>query len=176
MKWIVPCQSYLLYKSFFIKISKDLCFETDKSYWLKGKNGSGKTSFIKKILVPLLQRNPDEQYIIYVEQQIQAQFDAIKSYCLLQKPATEIHSLPDMVKGLFNITIERMSMVKRPIFIILDEYYDIDVINSSLAKFNPDMYCLIIVSHSEVYPLKTNDNSTIVFKQLREFLTVVSKA
>lgn len=174
MKWIVPCQSYLLYKSFFIKISKDLCFETDKSYWLKGKNGSGKTSFIKKILVPLLQRNPDEQYIIYVEQQIQAQFDAIKSYCLLQKPAIEIHSLPDMVKVLFDITLVRLNYIKRPMIIILDEYYDVDVINSSLTKFNPDMYCLIIVSHGEQFPLDTGDYSIMEFKQKREFLTEVS--
>jgi Cdc6-like AAA superfamily ATPase len=147
MNWILKAGNYNVWKDFSIEVGSDIALETGKSYQFTGANGSGKSSFIKKILIPFLQKDPEQQYVLYVEQQIQSQFDAIKSYAALQKPAVQLTSFRDMLDYQFKQLSLKIKQNPRPCLIILDECNQLNEVKSKLNKLDRSNYCLVVVSH-----------------------------
>ena len=150
MKWTIPAFKHAVWQDFAIDILSDLILETDKVYQLVGANGAGKSSFIKKILIPAIQSNPDNQYILYIEQQIQSQFDAVKSYAALQKPSARLKTFGEMIEFQIKQLSKSIAVAPRPCMIILDECNLRSEIISKLARFKIKEYCLVVVSHQEI--------------------------
>ncbi len=149
MKWKINADNYQVWPDFTIDITKDITLRTNSQYHLIGNNGSGKSSFIKKVLIPLLQNNPEQQYILYVEQQTQSQFDAVKAYAALQKPPVEVNTFSDMIVALFADLKHQLALSDRPCTIILDECQLTDNIIKELALLKASQYCLFFITHQE---------------------------
>ena len=149
MNWLIPKSIYTIWSDFRLEIQHDIKFETGCCYHLKGQNGTGKSSFIKKILIPLLQNQTSEQCILYLEQQVQSQFDAIKAHAALQKPSVHINT----VDGMFDYQLKQLSFQldtePRPVIIILDETIFSDLINPWLSKTGIESICLVYISHQD---------------------------
>jgi len=173
MIWIIPAQHYLVWETFSLDIKYNLTFETGNVYHLNGNNGSGKTSFIQQVLIPILQTDSEQQYIFYVEQQIQSQFDAITSYALFQKPSTEITSFDDMVLFMFEMLQSTQRNASRPSVIILDECPDSEELQAKLRSLSDESYCLIVVSHKESIYIKDRDVNTISFNTINMDLSEI---
>jgi len=147
MNWIVPASTYSVWSDFSIEVSKDFTFESGRYYQLTGDNGSGKSSFIKRILIPQLLINQAQQYVLYIEQQIQSQFDAIKAYAALQKPPVQIHTFAEMIDFQLQKLSEQLKDQYRPCFFIIDECQSIQRIVQTLSHLKVKQYCLLYVSH-----------------------------
>ena len=173
MKWIIPATEYQVWKDFSLKLTNELSFETGMFYHLKGNNGAGKSSFIKKVLIPLLQKKPEQQYIFYIEQQIQSQFDAIKAYAALQKPSVQINNFNDMILYQLNKLSEQSKVSKRPMMVILDECSQSSMITEELSKFTDTQYCILFVDHSDCSTDMSNNSKDVIFKSVSAQLTEV---
>lgn len=147
MNWLIPKSIYNIWTDFRIETQQNIKFETGCCYHLKGQNGTGKSSFIRKILIPQLQNRTSEQYILYLEQQVQSQFDALKAHAALQKPSVQINS----VEHMFSYQLRRLSHFTekdpRSAIIILDETIYPEIINEWLQEADLEQVCLIYVSH-----------------------------
>lgn len=150
VKWPVPSELYKIWSNFALETSSDLVFETGKCYHLIGENGAGKSSFIRKVLIPLLLKQPASQYIIYLEQQVQSQLDAIKANAALQKPAMHINTIDEMFDYQLKQLSRQLDIEPRPVIIILDETILSDRINQWLCKVSPEHVCLIYISHQDI--------------------------
>ena len=166
MNWIIPSSLYNPWKDFSIELETDLTLQTGLIYQLKGDNGSGKTSFIKKILIPQLLKKPEEQYILYIEQQVQSQFDAVKSYAALQKPAKHITNTEEMISFYFEILTRKLEQESREVVLILDECILPEAVNTQLMKLEKYGLCLIYIAHQD-YSFKTEmKKAEFLFKQI----------
>lgn len=149
VNWLVPSEFYKIWADFSLEIGNDLIFAAGKCFHLTGENGAGKSSFIKQVLIPLLIKQPASQYILYLEQQVQSQLDAVKANAALQKPAVHINTVDEM----FDYQLKQLSLQlaaePRPVIIILDETILSDLINQWLNKVSVEQVCLIYISHQD---------------------------
>jgi Cdc6-like AAA superfamily ATPase len=173
MQWVLTKSVYPVWDSYSLSIVEDIILKTGESYRLIGNNGTGKSSFIKKILIPTLQSNTEDQYIIYIEQQVQSQLNAIKSYSMFHNSASEINTVSEMILYYFNSLKQSIAQNDRPIIIILDECFEIELIESLLSEFNKHQYCLIYVSHSELDSVCGSECKEISFEQVNNQLSSV---
>jgi Cdc6-like AAA superfamily ATPase len=150
VQWTLRPDFYLPWKDFQLEVKHSLLFETGSCYHLAGNNGTGKTSFIRKVLIPYLQRQPYSQYVLYIEQQVQSQFDAVKSNAALGKPPLHIESLQDMIAYLIAITNRHLIANPRPLIIILDELHQLENVLNWLSKKQLHDVCLLFVSHVDI--------------------------
>jgi hypothetical protein len=148
MNVTIPASVYQLWKGFSLEIKRDLSFNPGFVYRIKGANGAGKTTFIRKLLLPAVQKTPETQYILYIEQQIQSQFDAIKAYAAMQKPAVGIDTFSAMISYLLSLYENVRSSSYRPLMIVCDECQYDDLICQYLQKLEASSYCLIYISHT----------------------------
>jgi len=161
MNWIIKSGVYNIWQNFDIEVKQDIIFETGCFYQMEGVNGSGKTSFLKKVLLPQLQRRPDDQYIIYVEQQVQSQLDAIKSYALLQKPAVRICSIEDMFDYQLNHLSIFLQQSPRPVIMIIDETTFYDKLNLWLDNYSAYEIFVVFATH-QVHELENRYPQKII--------------
>lgn len=149
MNWLIKASTNNVWSDFKIEVTADLVFEAGSIYQLDGDNGTGKTSFIKKVLIPEILLNPDRQYLMYIEQQIQSQFDVVKAYAALQKPAVQIHTFTDMVDYQLYKLSQQLITQSKPCFIIIDESSLLTRIVQTLSRLKVKQYCLVYVSHQK---------------------------
>ena len=149
MNWNIAAGDYQIWNDFSIQVPSDLSFKTHYAYHLTGVNGSGKSSFLRKVLIPQLMHSPEDQYIVYIEQQIQSQFDAVKANAALHKPLVRIDSFEDMINYLIKCVSIQMNKQSRPCLIISDESALIEQIQANLTKYDIVEYCLVFVSHQD---------------------------
>jgi ABC-type multidrug transport system ATPase subunit len=147
MIWKIPAARYQSWPDFTIELKQDLVLMTGECYHLNGMNGAGKTTLLRKVLIPELQKQPLRQYIMYLEQHVQSQFDALKAHAALQKPSVHIYSRGEMLA--YQISIFQQSVRHRPrhLFIIADECEDSDKLSQWLAGLELDSFCLIYTCH-----------------------------
>jgi len=163
MNWKIEKSSYQPWKDFTVLIDNDLTFSTGCVYHLKGQNGSGKTSFIRRILIPFLQSEPQGQYIFYLEQMIQTQYDAIHAYAALSRPACQISNFNEMVTYLMENLSSYCKKEPRPVFLIIDEFPDSELISKLLSYSDLKDCCLVYTSHHECIFDQSENLSTIEF-------------
>lgn len=149
-----------IWKDFSLRIDSVIDFRPGVSYHLKGSNGSGKSSFITQILLPLLISRVDI-YTLYFEQQMHFQIQATKAYASIIKPHWEIKNEKDTVEYLLENLKQSLELQDRPCFILMDESYFELQICDYLPKHIPS-YCLIFASHSDLVPASQN----IIFEPL----------
>ena len=147
MMWKIAASVYEVWKNFNLEVKEEFALQTGGTYHLTGANGAGKTSFLKQILIPQLQSQPDQQYILYLEQQTQNQLDAVKAYSALQKTAVEINDFEQMLNYLLELYQNALTDAFRPLLIISDENPYSEKLALWMEKLNKGDYCLIYVSH-----------------------------
>jgi hypothetical protein len=167
MQWNIKPELYSPWKNFLIEIKECITLETGNSYQLKGNNGAGKTTFIKKVLIPYLQQHPYLQYILYIEQQVQCQLDSVRAYSAVNKPHTKINDIHDMIAYQIKLLYELQKFEPRPLVIILDEPSDTSYIAKWLLSLSWDSVCLIYVSHSDLL-CELKLNASIINFELRD--------
>jgi len=74
-----------IWPGFRLELPAPLEFQTGFRYHLRGLNGSGKSSFLSRVLLPRLIGNVS-YYNLYFEQQMSLQLDAVRAYAALCKP------------------------------------------------------------------------------------------
>jgi len=139
-----------IWKDFSLRIETCLEFSPGGTYHLNGANGSGKSSFITRLLLPRLLVLPDI-YTLYFEQQMHYQIQTAKAYASLIKPHAEIKTERDTVDFLLNNLRMSVEAENRPCFIVLDESSFQLQINDFLHKHIPSC-CLIHASHAAPVP------------------------
>ena len=145
---IIPPALHKLYDGFELEITGELAFMAGERYYLSGANGSGKTSFLQRTLLPKLLEHPEKQYILYLEQQMRGQFLALKAYAAYSAYHQPVNCEADAVDYLLHNLRQCLSFQTRPIVLVVDE--------SSAAQPVRDLYvehmdtsCLIEVSHAD---------------------------
>jgi len=142
----LPPATHKLYAGFTLEITDDLDFRTGNRYYLKGANGSGKTSFLKRILLSKLLEHPARQYILYLEQQMRGQFLAIKAYAAYGDYHLPITCDAEAVQYLLHNLHQCLSYEPRPIVLVIDESIAAQPLRDLFAVHSRDA-CLIEVSH-----------------------------
>jgi ABC-type dipeptide/oligopeptide/nickel transport system ATPase subunit len=144
----IEANVYSFWQDFELVLDIDLNFLPGNVYRLVGRNGSGKSTFITQMLLPRLSKRKD-LYLIYSEQQMQSQLQAIKAYAGVFLPRREVNSESEAYSYLAeSLTLSRETD-ERPSFIILDEpLQSADVLSQTFAIDN--QCCLIYSSHQEL--------------------------
>ena len=141
---------YPVWDDFSLELTSDLTFSPATIYHLYGANGSGKSSFIEELLIPSL-RNQEEIFLLYFEQQMHFQIQAVKAYASIMYPRREIHNEMDTIDYLLNNLLFNYSQAPRPCFIVMDESpYELKIYDF-IKQYIPD-YSLIYSAHSELLP------------------------
>jgi ATPase subunit of ABC transporter with duplicated ATPase domains len=142
-------QQAQLWAEFGVVIENDLCFEAGGRYQLCGNNGSGKSSFLRKLLLPALLKEAGN-YVLYFEQQMNLQLFTIRAHAAMNPSnpllATEFQAVEFLLDDLRR-TLDREP---RPHYLILDETHETGKIIDHVVRNLPDS-CMIIASH--VYQL-----------------------
>jgi len=160
MPWIIKKGIYQIWDNFSIELLTDITFQVNHSYYLKGDNGSGKTSFIRKLLIPNLQIEPEQQHILYCEQQIQSIYDVVNAYVFFQKQNYFINNEKDLAIYQSSLALEANDLEKRPLMCILDESKELPEYHKQLISDGKDC-CLVFTTHH--YPaILALDNLHIV--------------
>lgn len=163
MDWIINAKHYTIWENFSIELSREAVFSTGKVYHLSGSNGSGKSSFIRKILIPLLFQDREKQTALYIEQQVQSQFDAVKAYAVMQHPAIQINTYAEMVDYLADCLLSAYKKNSRPCVIIIDECHLLLKLLSRLSAIPSNQYCIIYASHQDCDSKILKDVTTLQF-------------
>jgi hypothetical protein len=152
---------------------ESIAFETGNCYHLKGNNGTGKTSFLRKVLFPFLQRHPYQQYILYIEQQVQSQYDAVRAYAALKKPSVVISDDIEMIGYQIKMINEARKFEPRPLMILLDEPSNPEIVAHWLSSISLDNICLLYVSHTDIEYNSSFNPCSINFESLSMNLSLV---
>ena len=110
---------HLLWPGFAIELKEELTFHPGV-YHLSGENGSGKSSFYKRLLLPELQTE-SSCYIVYLEQMMKGQFYALKAHAALSDWQKGIHNHQDAVDYLLHDLGRTVAKSPRSIFAMVDE-------------------------------------------------------
>lgn len=167
---VVPSGVLSCWQDFSLCLEHNLEFHPGTSYYLSGNNGSGKSSFITQILLPLLQLHKDTLYRIYVQQLFHKQGYAIKAHAAIHKPNLKLRSEEDCLQYLLNNLQEAFISEQRPVFFIADESHYLPLINSFFETLDAPC-CLIYCEHGD--SSLTSQAKTIVFQPLSTSQTKV---
>jgi ATPase subunit of ABC transporter with duplicated ATPase domains len=137
-----------VWPEFALDIKSGLDFNPGEFYHLSGANGSGKSSFITRILIPRLLAGPTA-YVLYLEQQMRYQLWSVKSYASMIQPRREIKTEADAVTYLLGNLESALARESRPCYVILDESHHTREVRERLKQGFGDV-CLIYTSHERV--------------------------
>ncbi len=141
------CRVYQVWKSFSLQFDNKISFENGMTYRLSGSNGSGKSSFIKRVLIPELQKS--QIRYLYVEQQVQNQLYAIKADAAIKKYAYSINDDGSVVDYLLQSLIEAEPDYNNPCVFILDETQHYQKVYDFIYTTGMP-FVVVIVSHQEL--------------------------
>jgi energy-coupling factor transporter ATP-binding protein EcfA2 len=141
---LIKAGNYQVWPNFALEVSTDLSFEMGKSYQLLGANGSGKSSFIQKLLLPAI-REQDNAYIVYLQQQMHLQLYALKAHAAFHAPGIRICTANDAAKYLLADLQKAYAARAKNIYIVADECPCLELIREL-----PLPHCLIVIDHHEV--------------------------
>ena len=141
----IPEGSYALWPHFRLELPLPITISPEKNYYLEGNNGSGKSSFIKKILLPRLKSTP-HIYSLYWEQQIQLQGYAIRAHAAFNHHQQRLNTDYDCLIYLLNNLKQAMLQEQRPAFFIADECLLFNELLSYITDHQLKI-CLIFTHH-----------------------------
>jgi len=152
-----------VWPAFSLDLTHDLLFEQECRYQLCGANGSGKSSFLRKILLPQIQ-STEEAYIVYLQQQMHLQLYALKAHAAFHAPGRRIADPRDAAEYLLDDLSKTYSSRPKDIFIIADESPALEL----LLRF-PLLHCLILIDHQQ----KLTNARRVIFESQNSALTKV---
>ena len=167
----IPAGKYSVWPDFSLELSSPHSFDPSFHYYLHGNNGSGKSSFIKKILLPALSHIPDI-YHMYWEQQIVLQSYAIKAHAAFAKYEKKLDTDADCLGYLLTNLRQSLLAEKRVAYFVVDECLQLSQILSYIDTHQLPV-CLIY-THHDAFP-GIDKLHTITFYAKDSHLGVVSE-
>ena len=144
----LPAGNQNCWAEFSLLLEHELEFCPGKLYYLKGNNGSGKSTFIKKCLFPALERIRTQNYRIYLEQQFHLQAYAIKAQASILNPEQRLVTQHDCLDYLFQDLWQAYTLEPRPVYVISDECHYLEYIHNQLCAMDIP-FCLIYSIHGD---------------------------
>ncbi|MCB5262722.1 MAG: hypothetical protein LHW64_08260 [Candidatus Cloacimonetes bacterium] len=135
----LPAGTRDIWPGFSLSIDQPLVFQIGESYFLKGANGSGKSSLIHHILLPEL-RGRKELYVLCLQQQMHLQIYALRAQAAIFQPGFAIRGEEDVWRYLWQDLAARRDNL--PVYVIADEACSLDI-----PKDIQRPICLIYSSH-----------------------------
>ncbi|MDD2332002.1 MAG: hypothetical protein PHI68_05050 [Candidatus Cloacimonetes bacterium] len=146
---------YRIWQDFELELIQDLILEPGVCYLLTGANGSGKSSFLKRCLLPGLKLGG--YCYLYIGQQLDTQLYVCKADSAFSQSRINVKDGSSMVEYLFERLAEVLAQENPGIcYIVLDEYYEYRQVLDYLEDLKISC-CLIAVSHASFecsYPVK----------------------
>lgn len=163
---LIEAGTYQAWEDFSLRLATNLDFTPGINY-LSGANGSGKSSFLTRILLPRLLQSSD-LYTVYFEQQMHIQVTSVKAYASIIAPHRQIDGEADTVDYLLDSLLRAYHRRQRPCCIVMDESlyarHIYDVLQANLPYFS-----LVYSAHTESFPA----TQTISFQALSPTLSEV---
>jgi uridine kinase len=121
---------------------------TGEIIYLAGANGSGKSSFLKQVLLPKLKTQPNDFYTLYLEQFFHLQAYVVRAQAALMHPQRKLQNSFDCLAYLLDDLSLAQQKVRRPVFVLADESRNLLALSSFLQNSGFD-YCLVYSIHGE---------------------------
>ncbi|MDD3096437.1 MAG: hypothetical protein PHU99_01780 [Candidatus Cloacimonetes bacterium] len=135
-----------VWPGFALDLVQELRFCQESRYQLHGSNGSGKSSFLQKLLLPALQDNK-AGYIVYLQQQIYLQLFALKAHTAFNLPGYRISDAQDAARYLLRDLRIAYNQKAQDIYLIADESPALDILMELELP-----HCLILIDHHRRIP------------------------
>ena len=136
---------YPLWEGFDLKITDNIMFQSHACVRLLGANGSGKSSFIRKLLIPWLQEQG--MHILYLEQQMRIQNYAIRAEAIVSGSKAIPHTDLQVAEYLIERYLD--SEKEKPLIVICDEF-EPTLSFMAILEQNKLMASYFIVSHANI--------------------------
>ncbi|MCB5253157.1 MAG: hypothetical protein RBR69_04310 [Candidatus Cloacimonadaceae bacterium] len=140
----LPAGKRDIWPGFALSWKNPLSFQMGKSYYLKGDNGSGKSSFIHSVLLPALSGRKD-LYVLCLQQQMHLQIYALRAQAAIFRPGFAIRSEEDVWRYLWQDLASRQDEL--PVYVVADEAHSLDIPQDIQRPI-----CLIYSSHRYQLP------------------------
>lgn len=115
----IPAGKIQLWPDFTLHVPHEITLLEGGIYHLSGRNGSGKSSLMRKFLLEYQSDTP--VYRIYVEQQMNTQLYALRAMAAFDKTRQRITCEEDAVEYLLNDLQQCLAMEPRPVWVFVDE-------------------------------------------------------
>lgn len=148
----LTAQVYQVWHDFRIKLSSEIKFEPNYLYLFTGDNGAGKTSFLRKVILPELQKSK-EFFPAYLSQDFAHQYYSIKAYSVYDNNNSVVNNFSEAI----NYYLQRLSndiSKDKIIFLMLDEaevYHKLKELTTPLK--NHQVIFLLITHNPEILSL-----------------------
>ncbi len=139
---------YECWQGFRLHLESDINLSLGTNYYLHGANGSGKSTFIKKLLLPSLQSSRNQVFSLYIQQHFHLQAYLIKAEAALLYPEHRPHSMADCLDYLLCGLSKALEICSRPVVIVADETPKLELLLQYLNKL-PQPSCLIYSMHGD---------------------------
>lgn len=166
----IPAATYPCWPGFDLLLETDLVFTGKRVIYLSGSNGSGKSSFITKVLLPKVKVTATPCYTIYLEQLFHLQAYSIKAEAALKHPEKRLLSNADCLAYLLNDLELAQKKQLRPVLAFADESHFLLDLYHFLEASGFD-YSLIYSIHGED-PLPT-PHKTLSFIPETQRLSII---
>ncbi len=143
----IDAGTYDLWPQFSLEIPDAIATKSMQCYRIKGANGSGKSSLIKKILLPILKKS--DCYYLYLEQQMLAQLFAVKAHAALSKYPHPIDDEAQVTSYLLENLKSELQGRKRLCCFVLDETAQYQRVFDFIREHDLEYVC-IIISHDDI--------------------------
>ncbi len=158
-----------VWEGFNLSLETDLSFSPGIHY-LEGANGSGKSSFLSRLLLPRLLHDR-AVYCLYLEQQMHLQLTAVKAYASLIQLRRRIFGEAETVGYLLDDLLRVWQIQPRPCYVLMDESHCAKEVRDFLSHKLPGSV-LIYAAHTEQFPA----DQTITFQPLSPTRSLVNVA
>lgn len=157
-------------------IATEIVFQFGSTYLLNGDNGTGKTSFLKNILIPKIDQAANNNFLFFhTEQDLALQFYIIKSYYKgLKKSQKDYSTFTEGLKNLKEEFLNFQFYENKQIVFILDEIDQYINVNDFLKDLPEKNTTLILATHNK-QELNGNEKITTVnFHKVTNGLTKIT--
>lgn len=166
---LIKAGDYKLWPDFSLSVECDLILPPEQHYYLQGDNGSGKSSFIRKLLLPLLKQTGC--YHLYWEQQIHLQHYIIRAHAALHHhPIPAATDLDCLRYLLMDLALAYHQQPRATHFVVDECTFFQELVNLVQESGIPTS---LIYSHHDGKLLDT-DCQTLVFTKLSSSQSVLS--
>lgn len=135
-----------VWPTFALDVVNKLSFAQGSDYQLQGSNGSGKSSFLHKLLLPAI-RQSQAGYIIFLQQQMYLQLFALKAHAAFHSPGFRISDANDAAQYLLQDLRAAYAKQAQDIYLIADESPALDLLIELELP-----HCLILIDHHRQLP------------------------
>lgn len=142
-----------IWPGFSLENQQEIELLPGRSYHLRGSNGSGKSSFLKQLVLPGLLAGRQDHFLLYFEQQMHKQLYALKAGAALAGYPHQIECEADAVNFLLSDLEAALKQQKRKVFALCDESPLLDLIRNRLSQLETP-FCLLFSSHADA-PVQT---------------------